>query len=73
MELELKRGDVVIALRHLDFRGADVREGTIGVVFEEENYFNDGGGPMVRWMNMGACNVYEGEVQKIETVLNIIY
>ena len=62
---KLKRGDMVIALEHLDKIGVDVRVGTIGVVFEEYNYYNDNGGPMVRWLNMGACNVYDGQVRKV--------
>lgn len=59
---ELWRGNIVIAAKHLDKPGADVRPGTMGVVFEETNYYNDGGGPMVKWMNMGACNIYPGDV-----------
>ena len=61
----LQRGDMVIALRNLDPSGANVRKGTVGVVFEENNAFSDGGGPVVRWMNCGMCNVYEGEVERI--------
>ncbi len=57
----LGRGDMVLALRHLDPRGANVRVGTLGVVFEEANAYGDRSGPMVRWLNMGACNVYEGD------------
>jgi len=63
--LSLFRGDVVVAIRHLDQPGANVRRGTLGVVFEEANAYNDGGGPMVRWMNMGACNVYPGDIIKL--------
>jgi hypothetical protein len=59
---KLNRGMVVIAKRDLDVSGANVRAGTIGVVFEEQNYYGDGNGPMVRWMNMGACNVYDGDI-----------
>jgi len=62
----LMRGDMVVAVRHLDPSGADVRPGTIGVVFEEVNAFGDHGGPMVRWMNMGACNVYDGDVRPVK-------
>jgi hypothetical protein len=58
----LRRGDVVYAVRHIDPKGADVRPGTIGVVFEERNAFGDGAGPMVRWVNMGACNIADGDV-----------
>jgi hypothetical protein len=62
---DLKRGDMVTALQHLDEPGADVRPGTVGVVFEEKNAYKDGGGPMVKWMNMGTCNVYDGQVSKV--------
>jgi hypothetical protein len=63
----LMRGDMVVALRHLDSRGADVRKGTVGIVFEEANFYTDGGGPMVRWMNMGTCNIYQGDVVLISS------
>lgn len=72
--LELKRGDVVIALKDLDPKGANVRAGDIGVVFEEANYYEFNSGPMVRWTSYdeffgyvggGVCNVYEGWVKKI--------
>jgi hypothetical protein len=59
---KLRRGDVVYAVRQIDPKGADVRPGTIGVVFEETNAFGDDAGPMVRWANMGACNIYDGDV-----------
>jgi len=59
---DLVRGDMVMAIKHLDVKGANVRTGTIGVVFEEVNAYKDGGGPMVRWMNCGVCNVYQGDV-----------
>lgn len=62
---DLMRGDVVVAKKRLDKLGADVREGTIGVVFEEQDAFGDGGGPMVRWVNMGACNVYDDQVELV--------
>lgn len=58
----LRRGDIVTAIKSLDPEGADVRRGTQGVVFEETNAYGDDGGPMVRWANMGACNVYDGDV-----------
>jgi hypothetical protein len=61
----LRRGDVVMAIQHLDHPGADVRAGTIGVVFEEANAYKDGGGPMVRWMNMGACNIHHGDAVRM--------
>lgn len=60
---ELRRGDVVIALRHLDAVGANVRPGTLGVVFEEKDFHAFGQGALVRWMNMGICNVYPGDIE----------
>ena len=57
----LERGDVVMAL--MDLAAADVKAGTLGVVFEEANAYRDGGGPMVRWMNMNCCNVYNNQIQ----------
>lgn len=61
----LRRGDRVRALVNLDPRGARVMEGMAGVVFEESDAYGDGCGPMVRWENGGACNVYDGGVEKI--------
>lgn len=61
----LQRGDVVMAVNHLDIRGANVRKGTLGVVFNEMGYYGDGAGPIVRWMNVGVCNVYNGDVVKV--------
>lgn len=60
---QLGRGDVVVARIHIDPEGANVRPGTMGVVFEVSNAYNDGNGPMVRWMNMGACNVYDRDLE----------
>jgi hypothetical protein len=60
---DLRRGDVVMAVKYLD--AADVHAGTLGVVFEETNAYGDGGGPMVRFMNMCACNVYHGQVVRV--------
>lgn len=65
MVKNLKRGDVVIALKDLDTLYANVRLGTIGVVFEEADAYELGSGPMVRWLNMGCCNVYEGDVSVV--------
>lgn len=62
----LRRGMIVMAKRQLDVVGANVRPGTLGVVFEEHDEFEQGAGPMVRWMNMGACNVYPGDVDILE-------
>jgi len=61
----LKRGTVVQAIRNLDSSGAKVREGTQGVVFEEANFHEPNSGPMVRWVNMGMCNIYIGDVKVI--------
>ena len=63
--LVLHRGTIVVAKRHLDKEGANVRPGTQGVVFEESDAYGDGAGPMVRWSNMGACNVYPGDVESV--------
>jgi|WetSurSiteA1Bulk_404760.scaffolds.fasta_scaffold19572_3 hypothetical protein len=57
---QLHRGDVVQALE--DLKAANVKRGTLGVVFEEFNNYKDQGGPMVRWMNMNCCNVYNNQV-----------
>ena len=61
---DLQRGDVVMAVRNIQAAG-DARPGTLGVVFEETNSYNDGGGPMVRFMNMCCCNVYHGDVIRV--------
>jgi len=60
---DLDIGDVVIAKTHLDKEGANVRPGTIGIVFAKKNHYGDNCGPMVRWMNLGVCNVYEGDCE----------
>ncbi len=59
---EAERGDTVVATEDLDPAGANVKAGEVGVVFEESNYYEDGGGPMVRWFSGGACNVYLGQI-----------
>ena len=61
---DLERGDVVMAVRNIAAAG-DARPGTLGVVFEETNAYLDGGGPMVKFMNMCCCNVYHGDVVKV--------
>jgi hypothetical protein len=58
--LMYQRGDVVQATT--DLEAAGVKRGTLGVVFEEYNAYKDKGGPMVRWMNMNCCNVYNDQV-----------
>lgn len=65
--LELHRGTVVVALRHLDPGVADVHPGTRGVVFEPANAYGDNCGPMVCWLHPNGlssmCNVYPGDVE----------
>lgn len=63
--MNLRRGTLVRAERHLDPEGANVQSGTLGVVFEETDAYGDGNGPMVRWFSHGACNVYDGDVSVI--------
>ena len=67
-------GTLVKARRTLDARGANVRRGTLGVVFEATIYALDGGGcvrpdveygPQVRWLNGTTCNVYPGDVAHV--------
>lgn len=55
--MNLKPGDVVIALRDLDKEGANVSAGDVGVVFKEETAIHVPGrgdpmheGPLVRWL-----------------------
>lgn len=67
----LKRGDMVVATRDIDPKGAQVYKGMIGVVFETTNAYSDGCGPMVRWVNGGACNVYDSNVRRVESKKNI--
>ena len=67
--LDLSRGDMVMAIRDLDPLGANVRIGMLGVVFEPANWYSDNGGPMVRWLNMGVCNVYPGDIVLINRSL----
>ena len=61
---ELRQADARVARSHgttepAAYVGAQVRAGTVGVVFEE----GDGSyGPLVRWENGGVCNVYPGDV-----------
>jgi hypothetical protein len=62
---KLRRGDVVLAIRSLDPLAADVTAGLVGVVFEEYNFYEDGGGPMVRWLNFCCSNVYDGDVVRL--------
>jgi hypothetical protein len=61
---KLQRGAIVEAI---DVHGVcDAAPGDLGVVFEETDFYGDGGGPMVRWVKNGhACNVYPGWVKVI--------
>lgn len=62
----LPRGQLVVAVRLLDQDVANVRPGTVGVVFEVTDAYKDRGGPMVRWETGAACNVYPGDVALAE-------
>jgi hypothetical protein len=59
---DLRRGDVVMAIRRIDPSAANVLPGTQGVVFEQSNFYEPNTGPMVRWMNMKVCNIYNSAV-----------
>lgn len=66
----LRRGDMVVATR--DLGSCHACEGSLGVVFEETNAYDDGNGPMVRWVgyyatdySQGCCNVYDGDVTAV--------
>lgn len=72
-DIDLRKGDVVRALRALD--EGNVPMGTCGIVFEDADAFDDGNGPMVRFYNLQdwpknvrwpCCNVYTGDVVRIE-------
>lgn len=60
---QLNRGDLVVAAKLLDPEGAYVEPGTKGVVFATTNAHEDGAGPMVRWFDGTACNIYEGDIE----------
>ena len=63
---KLNRGDLVVAIKDLDKMGVTTaKPGMLGVVFEEAEYHEPNTGPMVRFMNGGVCNVYEGWVEKV--------
>ena len=70
----LRVGALVEARRTLDARGANVKRGTLGVVFEATIYSLDGSGcvrpdveygPQVRWFTGTTCNVYPGDVRHV--------
>lgn len=64
--LECEIGDTVVAIQDLTDVTAGVVAGTFGVVFAPTNFYGDGAGPMVRFVNGGVCNVYEGWVAKVK-------
>ncbi len=56
----LERGDLVVAIVDIPADGGGtIKKGTLGVVFEEADYYGDDGGPMVRWFSGEACDVYD--------------
>lgn len=63
--MRAKRGDEVVATRHLDPGGADVAPGTIGTVFERAGVFGAHTGPLVRWRTGATCNVYEWDAEVV--------
>lgn len=63
---ELQRGTLVRATKVIDPEGAHVEIGTLGVCFEQRNYYGDGAGPMIRWVTGAACNVYASDVEEVE-------
>lgn len=70
---DLIPGDMVVAVKRLDPRGADVQPGTLGIVFQDAETVEVGFseinyGPLVRWHTGGVCNVYGGEVSHVETL-----
>jgi len=62
---DLKRGTLVKSLEDFDPKGANVKVGDLGVVFELSDHYKDGCGPMVRWVGGGACNIYAGIVEVV--------
>ncbi len=63
--LTLSRGCVVKAIIDIDPGICPVPKGTLGVVFEDYDAYGDGSGPMVRWVNGYACNVYDGWCERM--------
>lgn len=78
-DIDLRKGDVVKAIRTLD--EGNVPMGAFGIVFEDTDAFDDGNGPMVRfWYYRGSecvtdgptpwrtpcCNVYTGDVVRTD-------
>lgn len=61
-----RRGDLVEAVAVPEgITLPQPQPGERGVVFEEQDAYGDGGGPMVRFANGGVCNVYEGWVKRV--------
>ncbi len=65
---DLKPGTLVEAIIQLDPEAANIPPGMRGVVFHENNFYKDGSGPIVTWMNGHVCNIYEGDVKVIREV-----
>ncbi len=68
--MTFKVGDIVIALRDLDPAGADVSQGTYGVIIAEPGFYGPGHtGHTVQWLQTDknkVCDVFEGDVKKVE-------
>lgn len=66
---DLKIGDIVSTIRHLDeFNLGGIPENIIGVIEENENAAGDGAGPLATFFVNGKIrffNVYEGDVIEI--------
>ncbi len=63
----LKPGDLVEAVDvPEDITRPHPQPGERGVCFGERNCYGDGNGPMVRFMNGGVCNVYDGWVRLVK-------
>lgn len=58
LTLSLAVGTEVVARKAYDPHGANVREGQPGFVFGETDCYNDGAGPIVKWISGGVCNIY---------------
>lgn len=54
---------------NVDPSGANVEPGTWGVVFmtrqDVRKIYGDNSGPMVRWSNGHACNVFAGDIEVV--------
>ena len=62
----LQPGDLVEVLEIPDgITSPHPQKGERGVCFYQADHFRDGNGPMVRFMNGGVCNVYDGWVKRV--------